>query len=712
MGKMLKWVIRIALALFGFIVLLMVVGFIMLNTSSLQKKLLTETIELLEDKLQTDVEVDSVSFNLLTLDAKLYGLRVDDLQHRKMLQMEFLEADVELFSLLNGEVNVKEARVEGLMAELHKVPKDSLSPDTVANYQFILDAFKSDKAKEKKKPQAKKKKNLKLIMDLVAIKSIHVKYNEDSVSLGNLRLSVPRDGTPKGKIENLRACWSRVNKKGQNVTNEALVTLLEYKEKDGEKLINLNRVNFKTNNHQPRKNSGKPKRGFFDVGHFNIWADMKLAIDHIEDGTVHGWLREMTARDTITGIDIRKLQCEVTANKDGMRLEDVQIQQGDINLHFVRGDMAFPNKKKGKKLKYFTSTIGGTAYLKDISRPFAPVLKNFKHPLTLSVRMDGDEDGMRFHDVVVTSPGNKLVIKAKGFITGLKDKYKLNVHFDVSSMTAQNSEIFTIINQFSVRKFFMKQLKQLGTVHYNGSFDVLWKKEQFRGLLNTKAGNINFNFTLDENTKYLTGRAIAQHIEIGKVMDMSKIGPVSVTADFKFDYSKPRTALMRRKLGGKLPIGEVTANVEKASYGAISISDVAVKIVSNGAIAEGWLSTPGKFADLSCNFSFTSTDEMKKMKIKPHVKVNFFGLFGKSGSAMSPEQRAQEEAQEQAEEDQERQEKAARKAAEAQEKAARKAAKAQEKAARKAAKAQEKAARKAAKEAEKAARRAAKEQEE
>jgi len=377
---------------------------------------LKETVGLLEDRLKTNVEVDSVSIDLLTMDAKLYGLRVDDLQKRKMLHLEYLRADVDLFALLKSEVSVSEAKIEGLSAELHKVPKDSLSPDTIANYQFVLDAFKSDKAKKKKNPAepGEHKKQLKLIMDEVSVERISVRYNNDTVSLGKLWLTMPSEGTPKGKIENLKASWERVNKKGENVTNEALVTLLAYKEENGEKLIDLKRVNFKTNNHRPRKNAAKPKRGFFDVGHFNIWADMKLAIDHIENGTVHGWIRQMTACDTITGIDIRKLQSEVTANKDGMRLEDVQIQQGDIELHFVRADMSFPNKKTGKKLKYMTSTIGGTAYLKDISKPFAPVLKNFKLPLTLSVRMDGDDEGMRFHDVRVTSPEDKLVIKAKG----------------------------------------------------------------------------------------------------------------------------------------------------------------------------------------------------------------------------------------------------------------------------------------------------------
>lgn len=66
------------------------------------------------------------------------------------------------------------------------------------------------------------------------------------------------------------------------------------------------------------------------------------------------------------------------------------------------------------------------------------------------------------------------------------------------------------------------------------------------------------------------------------------------------------------------------------------------------------LDAPGKFVDLSCDFSFTNTSEMQKMKVKPRASLH---LFGKK----SDEQKAQEKTA-----------KAAKKAAKAQRKAAKK----------------------------------------
>ena len=85
---------------------------------------------------------------------------------------------------------------------------------------------------------------------------------------------------------------------------------------------------------------------------------------------------------------------------------------------------------------------------------------------------------------------------------------------------------------------------------------------------------------------------------------------------------------------------------------------------------------PGKFVGLSCDFSFTNTSEMQKMKVKPRASLH---LFGKK----SDEQKAQEKTA-----------KAQEKAAKALQKAEAKQRKADAKAAKKAAKAQRKAAKK------------------
>ena len=723
MKSVFKWFLRAVIALIVLVILLLVVGFFVVNSNSFQNKMLQRADAMLEEKLQTRVDIDSISFNLLTLNAELYGLYIEDRQHRPLLRADLLKANADLLPIIiDGVVRVNEARLQGIRAEIHHIPHDSI--DSIPNYKFILDAFKRDhnpNQKELRKELKKKKQKIAFAMGRLTAEKIDVHFNHYHFFLGALAFKESK-GKLGVNIERLSAKWDRTNKKGWQVSHSATIASIALRsERAGEVLADINGLHFSNDNHHPRKNAGKPKRGFFDAEHVNAYADLKLTVDYNKLDSVFGRLTECTVRDTIMGVDIRDLHTDFLYNKEGLHLRDFFVQQVNTTLRFDKGFIQLPSKKTGRPFTFRTSFIKGRAILKDISRPFAPVLKDFTEPLNLSVRFSGEADCLRFNDVRVSTDDKQLQVAAKGTITGLKDKTQLRVHFDIDRMTAKGGSKERIIKQFPVKRFMMKQLHALGTLHYTGSFNVLYKKEEFQGRLGTAAGALNFYFALDENNKYLSGRASTDSIEIGRVMDMKDIGPVAATATFKVDISKPRTAIMRKRLGGKLPIGEVHAHVTRASYKFVRTRDLTVHIVSDGAVAQGSLDAPGKWMDLSCTFSFTNTNEMQKTKINPKMKLR---LFGKSD--MTDEEKAQLKAAKQAEKAQKKaqkqEEKAARKAQKQQDKAAlqaekqmRKEQKQQQKAEAKAAKQEakqakkdEKAAAKAAKKAEKEAAKAAK----
>ena len=62
-----------------------------------------------------------------------------------------------------------------------------------------------------------------------------------------------------------------------------------FKEDDGVYGLEIGTLHFILDNHQPRKNTGKPHRGWFDVGHFDVIADLKLKIDYLNKDSVHGY---------------------------------------------------------------------------------------------------------------------------------------------------------------------------------------------------------------------------------------------------------------------------------------------------------------------------------------------------------------------------------------------------------------------------------------
>lgn len=701
MKEKLKKIAKVSLKVLGGLLvtaIVLVAGTIYTVTRpSVQVQLLQYATELLSEHLKTKVLMDSISIQPWGQDVSLHGVTIYDQQQRKMFEMKRLGVELDLWKLINREIYITEASISGLTARLYKPATDS---DSVANYQFVIEAFKKPKPLQipvdtiKLPPPPKKKLNFNA--DKITLERISVSYNDQESSLGKLVYKKNWRGRQSIDITDVITNWNHTNKKGITISNRIRVAKARYYEKDSIRHIDIDSVFYFTNNPLPRKNTGKPKRGFFDAGHLDIVAMLHFRLDHADKDSIAATLVEGTACDRGSGLKVTDLRFHVVTDKKTAQLSDFTVCMPNTTLKFAKGTIQLPSKKKGIKLKYNTSLITGRTLLTDISKPFAPALKKFLIPVTLQTYMSGNDESMKFSNVKVATADKQLQISATGGITGLKDKYKLHVHFDVHHMTTSAKKAIDIINQFPLkRKFMMKQLDNLGSITYHGHFDVIWKKELFAGKLHTNHGDINFQLQLDEKQKYLTGVAQTDSLELGKAMDMPDIGRIVCKANFKFDYSKQRTAQMRKLKGGKLPIGHIDAEVAECKYKKIRMKNVVSEINSDGAVAEGKLTMKGGRVDLICSFSFTNTNEMKKTKIKPGIR---FHKLSEEDKQAREERKAAKKA-----------EKAERKAAKAAEKAERKAQKEAEKAERKALKEQEKAERKAQKEQEKAARKAEKE---
>ena len=595
------------------LVLLLVIGFVLLNTKPVQQRIVALATQLLSDKLETRVSIEGADIGLFGGNVNLIGVEIDDQQQRKMMRIERLSANLELLPLLSRRIVVEEAGLEGLDAVLTK-KTDSVP----ANYQFVIDAFKKDK-QPAAEDTLKKKKKLMLDVNNVWLKRIHVKYDKY-----DLRLHSARYDRKDIKADSIDAAWTAEKKKGP-VDNRLSIGRLKVTQEGKVFQTDMEGLCYHTDNHKPRKNAGKPKRGFFDMGHLNINARAKLTIDTSVKDSLKIVLSECQATDTITGLDFRDLRANVTYTKGTLYLKDIDVQQTDTKLHIADAVMQLPNKKEGTKLSYSTSTITGRAVLKDIARPFALALGRFTLPLNLSLNMSGTDSTLSFRNVQVYTDNKQLTVSAVGDISHLKEKELLDVHFHVSRMKTTTSMAEKVINQFTVKKLMMKQLKRLGTLSYTGDFHVRYKKEQFQGLLQTNMGSMNFSFYLDGISKYLVGQASTRNLALGNVMDIKKLGNVEASAKFSIDISKARTAIMRRKKGGKLPIGTINATVDDCSYMGIHVRRLTADITSDGAVATGDVKQLGKHRDISFIFSFTNTDDMSKMKIT-HPGIKFHGL--------------------------------------------------------------------------------------
>ena len=605
--------IRIALKTMAVIIAVLVLAtLIVANSNYVQDKLISLATDALSKELKTEVKIDRIKLNLLNMSAGIEGIKLKDQQQRDMLKVHRVWGRMGLLGLLKGEILMRKCEVDSIDVLLIK------SDDGPANYQFLLDSNKKDKRHPK---DSTKHNGLKFDLKDAVIKGIHVKYNDKDYNLAQAYYNHWR-GKHTVTVHHLQADWQKQTKKALvnwHVDSGTLTASISDNEK-GKARIDIKGLELKSDCDLPRRNFGKPHHGAFDDRHFNLQADLGIDVLNTDKDSVVLKLTNGCVKDTIGGIDLTELKSDITICGKRLIFSNAVVQQVTTRLDIPKAEFLLPDKKKGTSLSFHADSIKGRVMLKDISQPFAPVLRKFSIPLNLSVDVSGTNEGLLFKDIQVGTDDKKLTISAMGMLRNLREARKLALHFEVYEMKAKPGIKHKIINQFTVKKYMMTQIYAMGLIRYAGSFDILWKKQQFRGLLNTEKGDVHFNFELDGVNKYVTGNVSTDSLKLGELFQLEKIGNIDCSASFKIDISKSRTGVMRKQKGGKLPMGEVKADIRKIGYRGINMKNIVADIQSDGAIANGDVTLMGNLTDLVLQFSFTNTDEMHKMKIKPRLQ--------------------------------------------------------------------------------------------
>ena len=517
-------------------------------THNAQQWLLQESVNLLKEKLQADVEADSINVHLFEGEAKLYGIRVRDRQNNPLFSLDTLHVALNAQELLRHTVHITHIGLHGLQAQLNK---DSVD----ANFRFVTQAFKKKKkAKSASAVDApKKKKFMQLVIDLQEL-----------------------------NVDNMRVKWDVVDK--------------------------------------PRKNLGNPKRGAFDANHVDLLVNMQAGFRQTSDGGYAIDLRKMSVKDVASGLNIDDIHTKAVWSKGLLHVDDMQIQ---MPQSWILTEPFTLNVKEMRFAEPFD--IYAHVVLQDIAQPFAPVLAHFSTPIDLQAVIGGNLHEIFVNDIVVHTSDDKMKMTAQGLLSGLTEKKEaLNLSFHDIDLRAESETLLQLVMHFAktVRLKMVRQLKKVGDVHFQGDFDVLYKREEVSGRLGTEFGDVETDFTLDGSTGFMTGHLDASDLHLGKFLNIKHLGAINGHIDFNFNTStkapRPATALPN----GRLPQGYIEAILRDAKYGIIHAKKIEATINSDGSTATGSIMVPRKFADLIINFNYIQTDEQQHLKVRPKYKFH------------------------------------------------------------------------------------------
>ena len=160
---------RIFLKTILFLLLFIIIVFLLILTPPVQRFLTTRVENYLEKKLQTRVDIDRIGFGL-SGNVNLSGVYIEDRTKDTLVSGGTLKAHINFMKLFSNELEVKEIELQNITAKIKRQ-----LPDTVFNYQFIVDAFVADQTKA---PDTAQTAPMKLNISDITLDNVSVVYQD------------------------------------------------------------------------------------------------------------------------------------------------------------------------------------------------------------------------------------------------------------------------------------------------------------------------------------------------------------------------------------------------------------------------------------------------------------------------------------------------------------------------------------------------------
>ncbi|SHF62809.1 translocation/assembly module TamB domain-containing protein [Flavisolibacter ginsengisoli] len=178
---------RIILKIILFLFLFIIVIFLLVLTPPVQRFMTSKAENYLQNKLKTKVNIGSISFGL-SGKVNLQDVYIEDKTKDTLISGGSIKSHINFLKLFSNEVQIKDIELQNITAKIKRI-----APDTLFNYQFIVDAFVSEKTKV---PDTAQSAPLKLSISDVALDNIRLKFRDDITGndmfahIGNLSATI------------------------------------------------------------------------------------------------------------------------------------------------------------------------------------------------------------------------------------------------------------------------------------------------------------------------------------------------------------------------------------------------------------------------------------------------------------------------------------------------------------------------------------------
>ena len=573
--------------------MLIVLLWILVNTSSFQNWIVNRVTAKLSKDLHAKVSIRHVEFGLFN-KMLLKGTLVLDKKNDTLLYAETAKVNITDWFFLKDNITLKYIALDDAIINLNR-------KDSTWNYQFLVDYFSSPKKKTDTS-----KNVIKLSLKTVEFNRIKI-WKKDEwagqntlVSFNKLNFTTDIFDT-KNKIIKINEItldhplYAEFNYRGirpkiiKSLIDPASKTPgLQWNEEDW--LITVNNIKIKDGGLAiENATATAPYVNMFDGG-------------HIIASSINGSLKNVQfAKDTITaniniaakdrsGFEIKKLTAAYKFTPQEMEFKDLDLitNRSHIKNYYVMRyknfDEDFANFEQAVTLE--ANFTGSEVSSNDIGY-FAPALKTWQRNFLINGNVSGTINNLSGRKMLIRSGSNNY-FDGDISIRGLPYANETYLNLKSNDLRTSYTELATIIP--SLRGVTSPNLSALGNIHFTGNFTGFFKGFVTYGTLSTDLGTLVTDLHMqfpEKSVSIYSGKVATNNFKLGRFIGDDQLGNISFdgnisgkgfsakNADVTLDGNIRQIEFNNYNYQNIIAKGNFT---NRLFIGAVSINDPNVKI--------------------------------------------------------------------------------------------------------------------------------------
>lgn len=545
--KLLKILLIIALSGMGLLILISV----LVNVTAVQNFLVRKITNSLSERLHTEVSIKHVDFTLFN-KFTLEGTYIADQHRDTLLYAEKLTLNVSNFFYLKRKTwfhYVIASRtwlhyigLQDATLNLRRLPGDS-----VWNYQFILDEFSSPSSSGGgQMPDIDIKKvsisdirinkidgwtgqNMLVSADRIVLDARNIDLRKRRIMVRDISLA-----HPLFVIEN----YTATKPAGDTSANSVPVRQNNKNKKDSLQwnidhwALQIDHISLKNGGFALIDKNEARVEPYFDPQHiafYDINADLSHT-DLIKDSIITQL--NLTAKERC-GLQVKGLSCRFKISPVEMEFSDLNLTTNHSHLtdYFSMGYDDFSDLNNFIHGVYLRGNFKNAELSSDDIAYFVPPLKTWN----TDIRVSGEAYG-----TIANLAANNIHIQA-GKATELIGKIRMRglplidntfIDFQAQKLTSTGNDILQFFPQ--LRKQEVVDIGKLTSVSFEGNYTGFIEDFVAYGDFKTNLGNLHTDLNMKFGKRYkvprYSGRLSSQSFNLGKLLDDSLLGPVTLTA--------------------------------------------------------------------------------------------------------------------------------------------------------------------------------------